>query len=112
MLTKKWCTVQFNAFLQDKVITQALKGGNTDEFYHKEGKLKKGDKYADTGTLAKSQMQVRIYPQYSRLTHRFGRIHHHVDYSSFKTNKLIRKKSWKPTGKINNYGMKLHKKED
>jgi hypothetical protein len=30
------CTVQFNAFLQGKMATQTLSGGNTAEFYHKE----------------------------------------------------------------------------
>tara|TARA_Y100001938_G_scaffold145684_1_gene222881 strand:- start:71 stop:988 length:918 start_codon:yes stop_codon:yes gene_type:complete len=111
MLVKNWCTVQFNAFLQQKTPTQMLKGGNTDEFYHKEGKRKLGEKYADTGTLAKSQMQVRIYPQFSKVVHKFGRIHHHVDYTPFKKNKLIRKKSWTPKNKPNEYGMKLHKKD-
>ncbi len=35
------CTVQFNAFLQEKATTQTMKGGNTDEFYAKEGTLPK-----------------------------------------------------------------------
>ena len=30
------CTIQFNAFLQGKSATQTVKGGNTEEFYHKE----------------------------------------------------------------------------
>ncbi len=33
------CTVQFNAFLQEKATTQTMTGGNTDEFYAKEGTL-------------------------------------------------------------------------
>ena len=37
LLKDKWCTVQFNAFLQAKRATQTVKGGNTKEFYDKEG---------------------------------------------------------------------------
>jgi len=35
------CTIQFNAFIQEKAQTQTLKGGNTEEFYAKEGTLPK-----------------------------------------------------------------------
>ena len=107
MLKAGWCTIQFNAFLQEKKGTQLLKGGNTDEFYHKEGVLKNGEKYADTGTLAKSQMQVAVHPDVSKIVHKFGRIHHHVDYSGFKKQKLIRKNGIDINKGINNYGMEL-----
>ena len=107
MLKARWCTIQFNAFLQEKAQTQTLKGGNTEEFYHAEGKVRIGEKYADTGTLAKSKMQVAVHPDVSRLVHKFGRIHHHVDYGPFKRNKLIRKKDSKINPGTNNYGMNL-----
>ena len=41
------CTVQFNAFLQEKQTTQLIKGGNTEEFYAKEGTLPKSQMLAD-----------------------------------------------------------------
>lgn len=85
-----WTTVQFNAFLQNKLRTQTIKGGNTDEFYHAEGTLKKKGDYADNGTLEKSKMQVRVHPDCSEIVWKFGRIHHKVDYSRFKNQKLIR----------------------
>ena len=107
MLKGKWCTVQFNAFLQEKMPTQALKGGNTQEFYHAEGTVKAGQKYADNGTLAKSQMQVKVHPDVSELVWKFNRWHHHVDYGSFKRNKLIRNDSTAVGDEINNYGMGL-----
>ena len=110
MLKAKWCTIQFNAFLQEKMPTQTVKGGNTEEFYHAEGTVKKGQKYADTGTLAKSKMQVAIHPDVSRLVHKFGRIHHHVNYGSFKQNKLIRKQDAVIPSSVNNYEMVLKKK--
>jgi hypothetical protein len=91
-----YCTVQFNAFLQYKEPTQSLKGGNTDEFYEKEG------------TLAKSKMQVAMHPDVSTLVWRFGRAHHYVDYRPFRANILIRKTGVKKRG-VNDYGMKLVK---
>ena len=74
MLKAGWCTIQFNAFLQGKMGTQVLKGGNTDEFYHAEGKVQQGQKYADTGTLAKSQMLVDVHPDVSKLVQKFSRL--------------------------------------
>ena len=106
MLKAGWCTIQFNAFLQGKMGTQVLKGGNTDEFYHAEGKVQQGQKYADTGTLAKSQMLVDVHPDLSRLVQKFSRWHHAVDYSVFKNQKLIKKDGLKLTGKPKDYGMK------
>jgi hypothetical protein len=94
MLKDGWCTVLFQCFLQNKAATQTIKGGNTAEFYEKEG------------TLPKSQMLVDLHPDVSRLAFRYGRHHHHVDYSSFQKNLLVRKEGIFPEG-INNYGMKL-----
>ena len=107
MLKAGLCTVQFNAFLQEKMQTQMLKGGNTAEFYHKEGKVQEGQKYADTGTLAKSQMQVKVHPDVSTMVWKFNRYHHHVDYGPFKTNKLIKKDGVVIPKEVNNYGMGL-----
>lgn len=107
MLTGGWCTIQFNAFLQEKMPTQSLKGGNTGEFYLKEGKKVNGQKYANTGTIAKSLMQVRVYPEISKLVYKFNRWHHHVDYSKFKRNKLIKKPEIEINSRDNNYGMGL-----
>jgi len=96
MLKAGWCTVQFNAFLQGKVATQTVKGGNTAEFYAKEG------------TLAKSMMQVQLHPDVSRLVKKYGRWHHFVDYTPFKKMKLVRKQGvLPPRASVNNYGMKL-----
>ncbi len=107
MLKAGWCTIQFNAFLQQKMPTQMIGGGNTQEFYHAEGKLKNGARYADNGTLAKSKMQVKVHPDVSRLVWKFGRWHHHVDYRPFRANKLVKKPDAEiPTG-VNNYGMNL-----
>lgn len=111
MLKEGWCTVQFNAFLQQKMPTQTIGGGNTQEFYHAEGaKVRAGEKYADNGTLAKSQMQVKVHPDCSELVWKFSRWHHHVDYNRFKNNKLIRKDDISVERGVNNYGMELIQK--
>jgi hypothetical protein len=107
MLKAGWCTIQFNAFLQEKMNTQVIKGGNTEEFYHAEGKVKRGEKYADTGTLAKSKMLEEVHPDLCKVTYRFNRIHHHCDYNGFKKQKLIRKEGVRITEKVSDYGMAL-----
>jgi hypothetical protein len=78
MLKAGWCTVQFNAFLEEKVPTQTLGGGNTAEFYAKEG------------TAPKSEMLKRVHPDVTKLVWKFNRHHHHVDYKRF-TQPLRRK---------------------
>lgn len=95
MLEDKWCTVQFNAFLQEKINTQVIKGGNTAEFYSVEG------------TLPKSTMLYRVHPKVTKVAWRFGRWHHHVDYTKYKRNQLILKPHVVLTDEVNNYGMSL-----
>jgi hypothetical protein len=81
MLKAGWATIQFYAFLQYKLTTQTLKGGNTEAFY------------AEEGTLPKSKMLVQAHPDVSKLVWKFGRWHHYVDYKPFKNLGLIRKKN-------------------
>ena len=52
-------------------------------------------------------MQVDVHPDVSKLVWKFGRIHHHVDYTKFKANRLIKKKDIKIKKGNNEYGMKL-----
>jgi hypothetical protein len=77
MLKAGWATVLFNAFLQKKVTTLTLAGGNTTEVY-------------GGGTLPKSQMLARLHPDVARVVWRYGRWHHHVDFRGF-TQKLVRR---------------------
>ena len=99
VLKDGWCTVEFKAFLIGKRATQTMKGGNTDEFYEKEG------------TFNKSKMLVDMHPDVAKLTTKFNRFHHHVNYNPFKKNILKFKKDYQPTSKINNYGMKIKLKK-
>jgi len=108
MLKAGWCTIQFNALLQQKMPTQTIGGGNTAEFYHREGIKEEGKKYAKDGTLAKSQMLVAVHPDVSRLVWKFQRWHHHVDYTVFKKNLLRYRHGYKgPPEGVNDFGMKL-----
>jgi hypothetical protein len=88
------CTVQFNAFLQMKLTTQTLKGGNTDAFYAKEG------------TKPKSEMLVKMHPTLARIAFKFGRWHHHVNYKVF-TNELILKDGLDSSKGKDDFGMSL-----
>ncbi len=98
MMKAGWCTIQFYAFAQQKIVTQALKGGNSDEFYFKEG------------TLEKSRMQVQVHPDVSKLVKKFGRWHHRVNYMPFQKMKLRRKKDYEAMLGKNDYGQKLVKR--
>lgn len=106
MLKAGWCTVQFNAFLQYKLQTQTIGGGNTAEFYHAEGKKVDGEHYARGGTYAKSKMLADVHPDVASLKWKFKRWHHTVDYSVFR-HPLIRRSEIEKESHPNNYGMEL-----
>lgn len=92
VLKDGWCTVQFNTFLAGKATTQKIKGGNTEEFYSKEG------------TYPKSKMLEDMHPDVAKVVWKFNRWHHQVDYSSFiqKLHPVVNLNQFK---KIDNYGM-------
>lgn len=94
MLKAGWCTILFNAFLQGKVRTLTLKGGNTDTIY-------KG------GTLAKSKMIAAMHPDVAKVVWRFGRVHHHVDYRPFQRTRLVRRDdvAFDDLPEVDNFGM-------
>lgn len=94
MLKDGWCTVLFNTFLQGKSATLTIKGGNTNTIY-------------SNGTNEKSKMIVRMHPDVARLSYRFHRCHHYVDYTPFKKNKLKLKENIVIPDKVNEYGMQL-----
>jgi hypothetical protein len=106
MLKAGWCTIEFNAFLQAKMPTQVMDGGNTDEFYHREG-IKGHGPYALHGTTAKSHMLARVHPDVARVAWRYGRVHHFVNYRPFRGRKLILRKGVVLPQTPNNYGMSL-----
>lgn len=100
------CTIQFNIFLSGKAATQTVSGGNTNELYGKQGNVKD-----PTGTLQKSKLLEEHHPDVARVVWRYNRVHHYVDYTPFKKNKLKYREDFDPTTlePVNNYGMKLVK---
>jgi hypothetical protein len=86
VLKRGLCTVLFNAFLCGKVTTMRMRGGNTDNVYND-----------GTNRLAFAESLADQHPDCARVVWRFNRWHHHVDYSRFKKNRLVRVKggeSW------------------
>lgn len=99
VLKQGYCTVLFYAFLCNKIATMLMKGGNTDELYHGDGRLK----------MAQSlQMQ---HPDCVRITYRWGRWQHLVNYSRFKHNALVLKSGIQLRDEQDEYGLKLIEQE-
>jgi hypothetical protein len=93
------CTALFNAVVIDKATTMTMKGGNTDELYKQTN-----NRYEFAESLR------RQHPDVVRITQKWGRYHHHVDYRPFKGNKLIKRPDAVIPEGVNNYGMKLVKR--
>lgn len=94
VMKKGFCTIQFNAFLQGKVTTQRMKGGNTDEFYGIEG------------TYNKSKMLEDMHPDIAKVVWKFNRWHHSVDYRAFKQ-ELEFIDGFRYDNEMNEYGLSL-----
>jgi len=83
ILKKGYCTTLFNGFIQYKMGTQCVKGGNTDTVYKH-------------GTFAKSKMMESTHGDVAKVTLRYGRWHHFVNYNKFKKTKFIKKENYEP----------------
>lgn len=70
-LKEGYSTIQFDAFLANKLSTQKMGGGNTEAFY------------AEEGTLPKSNMLAHNHPDITKVQWRFSRWHHVVNYGIF-----------------------------
>jgi hypothetical protein len=96
--SKKYCTILFNAFLQDKASTMTMKGGNTDTIYN-------------TGDNRKefAMSLERKHPDVVKTIWRYNRWHHSINFNDVKNNELIRIDDYDKLifEKINNYGMYL-----
>lgn len=94
-----WSTILFNIFQADKTATMVLDGGNTNELYK-----------IEDGRLKMAQAICDLHPDVSTIKWKWGRWQHHVDYSRFKDNKLVRVDNYHEIVKDkspNEYGMKL-----
>ncbi len=96
-----YCTILFNAFLAAKQATMTMKGGNTEDLY----KLNDGQ----DGRLLMAQSLQQQHPDVTKITRKWGRWQHQVDYRPFKHNRLIRKPGVEIPTEPNEYGMRLVK---
>lgn len=91
-----WCTVLFYAFIQQKAQTMTMKGGNTDTIYN-----------TNDNRLEFAESLSKLHPDVAKVTWKFNRWHHQVNYKPFKKNKLVKKKNLIIKEGINEYGMML-----
>ncbi len=97
ILKDGWCTIQFNAFLQGKQPTLTMKGGNTDELYRGNGRVKM------------AQALYANHPDVVEIKRKWHRFQHEVNYKIFRANKLKLKPGLEMMD-TNEYGMKIHAK--
>ena len=77
----------------------AQSGGNTDELYKDDGRLKMAESLRDQ------------HPDITKVTWKFGRWQHQVDYRPFNQNKLEYADGFTPKHGVNNHGMILKGKD-
>ncbi len=94
VLKDGWCTALFYAFLIDKLETMQVKGGNTPI-------------YQDDGRLKMAQSLQQQHPDVVKITQKWGRWQHQVDYRPFKKNALHLRPGVIVPKEPNNYGMIL-----
>jgi len=103
LLKDGYCTILFRALLMDKYAThsgagesKAMKGGNTDNVYN-----------TNDYRLSFAKSLQEQHPDCVKITWKFGRYHHEVDYSRFKRNRLKLKEGIVAVKTNNEYGMQL-----
>ncbi len=89
------CTILFQAFLIAKMQTLTMKGGNTDELYVDDGRLKMAESLTEQ------------HPDVCSVTKKWNRYQHYVNYEPFKKNKLILRDDININDGNNEYGMVL-----
>ena len=94
-----YCTILFYAFMQNKMPTMTMHGGNTDELYRQDATF--------DGRLAMAQSLQQQHPDVTKITRKWGRWQHQVDYRPFKHNRLIRRPGVEIPTEPNEYGMRL-----
>jgi len=99
ILKDGWVTVLFRTFLIGKRATSTQKGGNADIYSETDNRLEF------------AQSLVDQHPDVVKLTKKFNRFHHQVNYKPFADNDLIFKKGIHLKNENNDYGLALIKNE-
>ena len=102
VLAAGWCTVLLNAFLADKIRTMTMKGGNSDELYQ------------DDGRLRMARELERAWPGVVKVGRRVGRPQHIVADSWKRFDTPLRRRAGVDIESLppNEYGMKLVKTKE
>lgn len=95
VLKNGWCTFLMQAFVCKKITTMKMKGGNTDELYQDDGRLR----------MALSLQKQ--HPDVVKVKWKWGRWQHVVDYRKFRRNRLVKKEGIVIPEGADNYGIKL-----
>ena len=95
VLADGWNTILLNAFMAHKIRTMVTAGGNTDELYAADGRLR----------MARALEQA--WPGVVTVDRRYGRPQHVIDWSKFRT-PLVRRADAIPVG---DYGLTLVEKK-
>ncbi len=99
ILKAGYCTILFNAFLAEKMPTMTMKGGNSDELYEQNDRF--------DGRLEMAKSLFNQHPDVVKITRKWGRWQHQVDYRLFKNNRLRRRPDAVIPKEPNEYGMRL-----
>lgn len=103
------CTFLFNNFLCGKAASMTMKGGNTEEVYKIEEvgsrETRQGSEDFDNRLEFAESLQ-RQHPDVVKITQKWGRWHHNVNYSAFPQVPIIKEGLNIPKG-ANEYGLKL-----
>lgn len=94
-----WCTILFYVFFADKSPTMTTTGGNTESLYL----LSDGQ----DGRLLMARSLQQQHPDVTRISRRWGRWQHVVDYRRFKQNRLVRRRDAVIDDQPDEFGMKL-----
>jgi len=100
VLKAGYCTILFKAFLAQKTSTMVMPGGNTDELYQGDGRLKM------------AQSLKAQHPDVVDIAWKWGRWQHVVDYRPFKGNHPVLKPGVEIPKGVNNYGMVLQNRRE
>jgi hypothetical protein len=102
VLKDGWVTALFQAFIGEKNPTMRMKGGNTEELYRLDGEK--------DGRLLMARSLQQQHPDVVKITRKWGRWQHHVDYRPFKGNTPRLRPGVVIPDEPNNYGMVLRKR--
>ena len=104
-------TLLFNQMLCGKVATLTMKGGNTKEVYGIDQvggqDTRAGENFDHRREFAESLHAQ--HPEEVKITQKWGRWHHHIDYSQFQHIKPTKKPGLNIPKGNNEYGMRLVK---